>query len=405
MANTQEGNQPAADPQAENVDPKEAMEKLAATRIQTVDDEVKNASIVQNRLNEFSANLAELDTIKPNSTAAEDRDRALEAYHAAVAHLKGIDNEFAQVKKVYSDTTEAPTEERAERVADANKRLQAAKTRIADANARLADAVVAHVNATTTVPAGEDAPEPMTKNQIRQLAEMVVGIELAPAKDRQAEVSRTKKVLMARGRDVAATWLAAVDWPTAKELVEGLVRKSASELAVAHKRMAATFDKAKEAERQAEKAKEELEEKRSELEQAIADAEAKKAAIEAKFEPILAKHQEELEPVEDEIHNAKEELAALEMKAKGKKPRTTKPKGPAIIAGKNSGARGRTSVYAGKTIRAKVTENPRKEGTHGHRSFQVILDHGPVSYEDFIRHGGRSNDLKVDEQRGRVETY
>lgn len=73
--------------------------------------------------------------------------------------------------------------------------------------------------------------------------------------------------------------------------------------------------------------------------------------------------------------------------------------------GENFG-RGRTSSHAGKFISRKgehVKTNPRKEGTHGWKSFELIPSKGSISYESYIEKGGRSNDLAWDLERGYVE--
>ena len=62
--------------------------------------------------------------------------------------------------------------------------------------------------------------------------------------------------------------------------------------------------------------------------------------------------------------------------------------------------------FAGKMIRLLVDENPRKEGTHGHNSFNVIAKHGAdMPYEFYIKSGGRLNDLKWDIDRKWAEIY
>jgi hypothetical protein len=69
--------------------------------------------------------------------------------------------------------------------------------------------------------------------------------------------------------------------------------------------------------------------------------------------------------------------------------------------------RGRKSVYAGRIIIATVEPdqdgsifNPRREGTQGFRSMQIILVAGQISYEDYIDAGGRNNDLAWDIAHG-----
>jgi len=69
------------------------------------------------------------------------------------------------------------------------------------------------------------------------------------------------------------------------------------------------------------------------------------------------------------------------------------------------GSRGRTSAAEGKHLH-KVGEfkktNPRREGTHGWKSWEAISKDG-ISYEDFIAAGGRNRDLMHDVNLGRIE--
>lgn len=73
-------------------------------------------------------------------------------------------------------------------------------------------------------------------------------------------------------------------------------------------------------------------------------------------------------------------------------------------ASDDAGKRGRKSNFDGMKLRAKegTTENPRREGTHGYKSMQIILDNPGISYEDFISQGGRANDLRWDIEHGNV---
>lgn len=65
--------------------------------------------------------------------------------------------------------------------------------------------------------------------------------------------------------------------------------------------------------------------------------------------------------------------------------------------------KGRISQFAGKVLRAAVPENPRRPGSRGHDSFQLLLDHPDgMTYEEFATAGGRPNDLMWDFQRERV---
>lgn len=70
--------------------------------------------------------------------------------------------------------------------------------------------------------------------------------------------------------------------------------------------------------------------------------------------------------------------------------------------GKVPGRPGPRSKFSGKFIRKLVTENPRREGTWGHKSFSLIPDEG-ISYEDYREAGGRNNDLQWDIDHKYVE--
>ena len=65
------------------------------------------------------------------------------------------------------------------------------------------------------------------------------------------------------------------------------------------------------------------------------------------------------------------------------------------------GQRGRPSELAGKKIYLKVDENPRRKGTHGHKSFALIKN--GMAIEDFIAAGGRMADLRWDLLHKNVE--
>jgi len=63
-------------------------------------------------------------------------------------------------------------------------------------------------------------------------------------------------------------------------------------------------------------------------------------------------------------------------------------------------------AFAGKWIKLLVSDNPRKEGSHGHNSFNVIVKHGAdMPYEEYIRQGGRLVDLNWDIARKWAEVY
>ena len=66
-------------------------------------------------------------------------------------------------------------------------------------------------------------------------------------------------------------------------------------------------------------------------------------------------------------------------------------------------------AFAGKMIKALVTENPRKVNTKevcGYASFNLLLKHGAdMPYELYIKSGGRLQDLKWDIDHGWAEVY
>ena len=59
--------------------------------------------------------------------------------------------------------------------------------------------------------------------------------------------------------------------------------------------------------------------------------------------------------------------------------------------------------YDGKILTPTVSKNPRKEGTHGYRSFEILLANPKgISYQSYKEAGGRNNDLTWDVDRNRV---
>jgi hypothetical protein len=73
--------------------------------------------------------------------------------------------------------------------------------------------------------------------------------------------------------------------------------------------------------------------------------------------------------------------------------------------------RGRAPSLAGRKLfpSAKLADedgnivNPRREGTHGHKSMAVIIDNPGITVEDFVSKGGRLVDLRWDIDRDRVD--
>lgn len=62
-----------------------------------------------------------------------------------------------------------------------------------------------------------------------------------------------------------------------------------------------------------------------------------------------------------------------------------------------------TSQFAGKRIFAVAKENHRRAGSHGFKSFALILAGKGISYETFIEKGGRANDLRWDVAHGHAK--
>jgi len=65
--------------------------------------------------------------------------------------------------------------------------------------------------------------------------------------------------------------------------------------------------------------------------------------------------------------------------------------------------RGRKSNWSKHSLSAKVSENPRRPGTKGHSSMQIIIENPGVSAEQYQALGGRTQDLNWDIAHGHVE--
>jgi hypothetical protein len=57
----------------------------------------------------------------------------------------------------------------------------------------------------------------------------------------------------------------------------------------------------------------------------------------------------------------------------------------------------------GKSILPIKSHNHRRMGSHGFRSFQIILDSPAISYEDYLAKGGRLVDLRWDILNGHAK--
>lgn len=62
---------------------------------------------------------------------------------------------------------------------------------------------------------------------------------------------------------------------------------------------------------------------------------------------------------------------------------------------------GKRSKFTGKRIYKVVSDNPRRKGTHGYNSFELLKD--GMSFEEYKAAGGRNNDLQWDLDKGFVE--
>ena len=65
------------------------------------------------------------------------------------------------------------------------------------------------------------------------------------------------------------------------------------------------------------------------------------------------------------------------------------------------------SRFSGKLIRSTVDKNPRREGTRGHKSHEILsnLEGQPISFEDYKSKGGRTIDIEWDISKGWAEIW
>jgi len=64
---------------------------------------------------------------------------------------------------------------------------------------------------------------------------------------------------------------------------------------------------------------------------------------------------------------------------------------------------GRRSRLEGRAIFPLGQENKRRKGSHGFRSFQILLDNPGIAYEDYLKAGGRLVDLRWDILHGNAK--
>jgi len=96
-------------------------------------------------------------------------------------------------------------------------------------------------------------------------------------------------------------------------------------------------------------------------------------------------------------------LALAQAKAEDKShdPRKEDPMNEIRTATKPESAgekRGRSSQFNGKKLFPAngLSENPRRNGTSGHKSMSIILASPGITFEDFVADGGRAQDLRWD---------
>lgn len=89
---------------------------------------------------------------------------------------------------------------------------------------------------------------------------------------------------------------------------------------------------------------------------------------------------------------------------KGKGSTEAPPAAPATTAPKTTNLVGKTSAIAGHKLFAIKDANTRKAGSFGWHSMKIIFDKPGITYEDFIKAGGRAVDVKWDIEHGNVRT-
>mgnify|MGYP003146781951 CR=1 FL=1 len=81
------------------------------------------------------------------------------------------------------------------------------------------------------------------------------------------------------------------------------------------------------------------------------------------------------------------------------------PEHPGSKVNKHIESRGRKSKFDNKRIllKSEETHNPRRKGSHGFTSYQIILENPGLTYEKFIELGGRRQDLAWDVEMKRFK--
>ncbi len=82
----------------------------------------------------------------------------------------------------------------------------------------------------------------------------------------------------------------------------------------------------------------------------------------------------------------------------------TPSESPDVAPATSPGRRGRKPTAYGQKLFATGDENPRRAGTHGHKSMAVIIAKPGLTTEQFVTAGGRLVDLRWDLNLGNVRT-
>lgn len=114
-------------------------------------------------------------------------------------------------------------------------------------------------------------------------------------------------------------------------------------------------------------------------------------------------------------------LNAAEIEERSKAPESTAEAStpvsppPAVASSSPTSKRGRKPTAEGKQLYPDASllgsndngstptyQNPRRNGSAGKRSLQIIIDHPGITTEDYLAKGGRLNDLRWDLAHGSV---
>lgn len=91
---------------------------------------------------------------------------------------------------------------------------------------------------------------------------------------------------------------------------------------------------------------------------------------------------------------------STEKKAKEKVAKEKVAKEKSEGSGSKPGVR---SEFSGKRLYPTVKENPRREGSHGWKSFEIVLNEKGVLLEEAVEKGGRLVDYRWDIAKGYIE--